>query len=879
MSIIDFFRPKWRHSDVEVRAEAVRALGPHELAALVAVAQKDKDARVRRIAVKRLDDPALLTDIAAHDPDESIRELAGDKATTLLIAAACADSAEAPSALGRLSDERHLAEVARRAQRAEIRKQAVARMRDGRALLEVIRRATTPDVKQQALDRLSDPALLKEIALGDETKGLALAAVARITDPELLEEISRGAKAKAARAAAKARLPEEPGAPPAAPVTPRTPDKTRRARLLQLALAAEAVAQRSDWEAAGHELDELQNRMAEFDFTSGDAAIEQRFATAVAKFMTRREAELAARSRAVAEAAAKKAKAAAAAAAAPPPPPEPAPLPVEPVAPRPRGPSRADRLLALVLEAERSASGKVNEARLTDLERRWHQLDASADSDEDEEVAPLRTRFETARLAMTQRLSEERARIAAQLAEQRAKLERGCADLEKRIAAPNSKGADQALRAAQALLRGPGEPALKQRLSGLIDALGKKLGEQREAESWKRFASVPKLEALCKEAEALAEVVGDVEDKRRAPALLKELQVRWKEIGPAPKDKHEALWTRFKAACDAVYEKSKDYFGKLEEERGGNLAKKEELCVKVEALKDSTDWKETSEAIKKLQEEWKAIGPVPKDKGDAAWKRFRAACDIFFTRRNENDKSRDEARAANLQRKELLCARIEGIAHSTDWKQTADVIKAAQEEWQAIGPVPRAEGDVLWKRFRAACDGFFAARKAAFEKADAERGDNLVKKLALCEKAEALAGAEDHEAAMAQAKELQAEWKATGPVPREQSDALWSRFRNACDVVFAGPSAASVAEVQAVNASGVSGFTNRLPLDRLAAKLAPAMPPATERPPGAERLRAATTPAFPPPPAVPAAPSVSAVAAPTDDVTAHNSGKTKNPPA
>src|SRR6266568_1648528 len=171
MGIIDLFRPKWRHSDAEVRAEAVRALGSNQL-----------DARVRRIAVKRLDDPRVLADIAARDPDEGIRELA----TGQLVATACADSAEAEGALARLTAAREIGEVARRAARGAVRAQAVARLGDGRILAEVVRRA----------------------------------------------------RAKAARAAAKERLPpEEKSAAPAATGPARAPDKTKRARLMQLAVS------------------------------------------------------------------------------------------------------------------------------------------------------------------------------------------------------------------------------------------------------------------------------------------------------------------------------------------------------------------------------------------------------------------------------------------------------------------------------------------------------------------------------------------------------------------------------------------------------------------------------------------------------------------
>jgi len=301
--------------------------------------------------------------------------------------------------------------------------------------------------------------------------------------------------------------------------------------------------------------------------------------------------------------------------------------------------------------------------------------------------------------------------------------------------------------------------------------------------------------------------------------VLKDLQARWKAVGAAPKEKHDALWTRFKAACDAVYDKSKEYFGKLDEERGQNLVKKEELVAQVEALKDSTEWKDTAEQIKKLQEEWKAIGPVPQDKADEIWRRFRAACDHFFEQRKLIDRSRDEERAANRARKEAILARVEARAGSTEWKPTADLIKAAQEEWQQVGPVPRAEADALWKRFRAACDSFFAARKAAFERADSERHENLGKKQLLCEKVEALAAADDHRAALATVKEIQAEWKAIGPVPKELSDEIWRRFRAACDVIYAGGDAATGAEVDAANASGVSGFANKLPLEGIVAKL------------------------------------------------------------
>src|SRR5215510_14217571 len=162
MSLIDLFRPKWRHSDADVRAEAVRNLGGDQLQALVQVAQTDTDARVRRIAVKRLDDPKVLSEIASKDPDEGIRELAGEKAAGLLVRAACGGSPQAEKALAALHGDRELAEVARKADKAWIRMKAVSRMKDARALLEVVRRAEGQDVRGAALASIRDAAILAE---------------------------------------------------------------------------------------------------------------------------------------------------------------------------------------------------------------------------------------------------------------------------------------------------------------------------------------------------------------------------------------------------------------------------------------------------------------------------------------------------------------------------------------------------------------------------------------------------------------------------------------------------------------------------------------------------------------------------------------------
>ncbi len=157
-----------------------------------------------------------------------------------------------------------------------------------------------------------------------------------------------------------------------------------------------------------------------------------------------------------------------------------------------------------------------------------------------------------------------------------------------------------------------------------------------------------------------------------------------------------------RAKCDV-------YFAGLAEAQGANRDRKETLCVRAEALSVSNEWIRTADAIKALQAEWKTIGPAPRAEEKRLWDRFHAACDGFFTRRREDLQQRKEAWAANLARKDALCAQAEAIAETTDWQKGIDEIKRLQAEWKTVGPVRKTRADELWQRFRAACDKFFDA--------------------------------------------------------------------------------------------------------------------------------------------------------------------------
>jgi Domain of Unknown Function (DUF349) len=229
--------------------------------------------------------------------------------------------------------------------------------------------------------------------------------------------------------------------------------------------------------------------------------------------------------------------------------------------------------------------------------------------------------------------------------------------------------------------------------------------------------------------------------------------------------------------------------GLVQEHLEENLRRKEALVLKAEELSPSSEWKETSEAIKALQAEWKTIGPVPQERSQELWQRFRKAGNSFFERLQEHRKERSQGSEENLQRKEELCVRAEELSASTDWKGAAEAIKALQAEWKTIGPAPREQADAVWKRFRKAADVFFERRKEHSDTLRKEQEENLRRKEVLVARAEEYSKSTQWKATVQSIKELQAEWRTVGPAPSNKAEGVWRRFRAAIDRFFERQSA------------------------------------------------------------------------------------------
>lgn len=315
---------------------------------------------------------------------------------------------------------------------------------------------------------------------------------------------------------------------------------------------------------------------------------------------------------------------------------------------------------------------------------------------------------------------------------------------------------------------------------GDFDPIIKDLKEMAKIANEKLVENLAKKEQLC----VKAEEISLSNDFKKAAADLKALQQEWKSIGAVPKDKQDEILKRFNAAIDKFYERQRNYYDEQEIVRWENLKLKEKLVEKAEQLSTSTDWKKTSEELKKLQEEWKTIGPVPKDKSDDIWKKFRQALDTFYERQKAHFNQMDSSKQENLEKKELLCQKAELLSDSTDWKETSAELEKLQKEWKTIGPVSPEKSDEVWKRFRTALDKFYNNMRAHYSNLDKERQENLKKKEELCKRAEALCNSNEWDITAEELKRLQQEWKLIGPVPKKQSDAIWARFRKAMDTFF-----------------------------------------------------------------------------------------------
>jgi hypothetical protein len=214
--------------------------------------------------------------------------------------------------------------------------------------------------------------------------------------------------------------------------------------------------------------------------------------------------------------------------------------------------------------------------------------------------------------------------------------------------------------------------------------------------------------ALCEEVEAinLLEMKNFKEFDERAAKVV-ELQKMWRTVGFAPKKQNNKVYQRFRDACDAFFEKKRGFYADNKEIQLNNLQLKTELCIQAEALQDSTEWKATSDALIKLQKEWKEIGPVPRKQSERCWKRFRKACDHFFNKKAEYFAQLDTSYEDNLKAKQDIIKELEKFEPGSDVQAAFDRLKELQKKWTDIGFVPFNMKDEITNKYRNALNNEF----------------------------------------------------------------------------------------------------------------------------------------------------------------------------
>lgn len=290
---------------------------------------------------------------------------------------------------------------------------------------------------------------------------------------------------------------------------------------------------------------------------------------------------------------------------------------------------------------------------------------------------------------------------------------------------------------------------------------------------------------LCEAAERLDEEP----DVISAFHQLQNLHQQWREIGPVSRKDREEIWNRFKEASNKINKKYQAHFEEIKLQENENLEKKTAICEQLESIDYSVlttqkAWREQLDKVLALQDEWRKIGYVPKKWNSKIYERYRAACNIFFEKKNQFQKSIRDELDENLRKKTALCEQAEALKDSKDWRTTTQEMIRIQKEWKEIGPVPRKFVDSLWQRFISACDYFFEQKKLSSSSHLAEEQNNLEAKKAIIEKINNIDPQLPIDEASALLHQLIEEWHNIGHVPFKQKDTIYSDFYEATEAQF-----------------------------------------------------------------------------------------------
>ena len=289
--------------------------------------------------------------------------------------------------------------------------------------------------------------------------------------------------------------------------------------------------------------------------------------------------------------------------------------------------------------------------------------------------------------------------------------------------------------------------------------------------------------------EELKELVNSDETLNHTFTKFRELQQRWKETGLVPQQYVKDLWETYNLHVENFYNFIKINKELRDLDLKKNYEQKVALCEQAEALVLEPSVVEAFHKLQKLHDEWRETGPVANEYKEALWERFKAASSRINKQHQEHFEALKAEQVRNLELKSGLCAATEELASQPlttrkEWNRASDRLLEIQKTWKTIGFAPKKDNNRIYERFRMACDRFFEAKRQFYAGLKAEMEHNYQLKVEICEAAESLAGSEEWKKTTDELIALQARWKQIGAVSRRHSDAVWKRFRAACDKFF-----------------------------------------------------------------------------------------------
>lgn len=332
----------------------------------------------------------------------------------------------------------------------------------------------------------------------------------------------------------------------------------------------------------------------------------------------------------------------------------------------------------------------------------------------------------------------------------------------------------------------PEPNALEEELKQTLNELKRRRAEQQAELEKLKEQNLLKKQAIL---DRIKEMSATPESANQNYKEFRELQNQWRELTLIPVEKINELRKTYQLYVEQFYDQRNLNKELREYDFKKNLETKTALCEAAEKLAEEADVIKAFQALQLLHLEFKECGPVAPDLRESIWTRFKTASSVVNKRHTQHFEELKKKEKENLELKTALCEKIEaidpdGIKTAGAWDVNTKQILELQKEWRTIGYAPKKMNDKIFERFRTACDRFFTEKASFFKQMKEEQTANLAKKNALCEAAEALKESTDWKATSDKLKQLQKEWKTIGAVPRRHSEAVWNRFKAACDYFF-----------------------------------------------------------------------------------------------